>query len=90
MVEAAAPGGTITEAFAWLATAMAVGGAVGAAGAGALVDSVGPAAAFALGGCAGAFAVLTTALRSHTLDPREGLSARSVDRRAADSHPRHA
>ncbi len=71
MVEDAAPAGAITEAFAWLATAMAVGGAVGAAGAGVLADSVGPAAAFALGGCAAAFAVLTTALRSRTLDRRK-------------------
>ena len=71
MVEDAAPAGAITEAFAWLATAMAVGGAVGAAGAGALADSVGPAAAFALGGGAAVLAVLTTALRSRTLDCRK-------------------
>ena len=31
MVDDATPAGTVTEAFAWLATAMAVGGAVGAA-----------------------------------------------------------
>ncbi|HEX3831981.1 MAG TPA: MFS transporter, partial [Solirubrobacteraceae bacterium] len=34
MVDHAAPAGTMTEAFAWLATAMAVGGAIGAASAG--------------------------------------------------------
>ena len=67
MVEHAAPAATMTEAFAWLATAMAVGGAVGAASAGMLVDRVGPTAAFALAGSAGALAVLTTMLRSSTI-----------------------
>jgi predicted MFS family arabinose efflux permease len=67
MVDHAAPGGTITEAFAWLATAMAVGGALGAAGAGALIDGAGPTAAFALAGGAGALAILTIMLRSGTL-----------------------
>jgi acetyl esterase/lipase len=38
MVDHAAPAGTVTEPFAWLATAMAVGGAVGAASAGILAD----------------------------------------------------
>src|SRR5262249_12870474 len=38
MVDEAALSGTVTEAFAWLATAVAVGSAVGAAAAGALVD----------------------------------------------------
>ena len=67
MVEHAAPAATMTEAFAWLAAAMAVGGAVGAASAGMLVDRVGPTAAFALAGSAGALAVLTTMLRSSTI-----------------------
>ena len=66
MVDAAAPAGTITEAFAWLATAMEVGGALGAAGAGPLIDHAGPAAAFALAGGAGALAIL---LRARTLSP---------------------
>jgi predicted MFS family arabinose efflux permease len=61
---------TTTEAFAWLATAMAVGAAVGAAGAGLLVDRAGPTAGFALAGAAGALAVLATLLRSRTLAPR--------------------
>jgi MFS family permease len=69
VVDHAAPFGTMTEAFAWLATAMAVGGAAGAAGAGILADRAGPAAAFALAGGAGALAVLTTVLRSRTLVP---------------------
>ena len=70
MVDDAAPAGTMTEAFAWLATAMAVGGAVGAAGAGILLDRAGPTAAFALAGGAGALAALMTMLCSRTLAPR--------------------
>jgi predicted MFS family arabinose efflux permease len=69
MVDHAAPAATVTEAFAWLATAMAFGGAVGAAGAGQLVDRAGPTAAFALAGGAGALAALATLLRSRTLAP---------------------
>ena len=61
MVDHAAPAGTMTEAFAWLATAMAVGGALGAASAGIVADRAGPTAAFALAGGAGALAVLTAA-----------------------------
>jgi predicted MFS family arabinose efflux permease len=67
MVERAAPPGTVTEAFAWLATAMAVGSAVGAAVAGVLVDCAGPSAGFALGGAAGGIAVVATVLRSRTI-----------------------
>ena len=67
MVGNAAPDGTITEAFAWLATAMAVGDAAGAAGAGIVADRAGPAAAFALAGGAGALALLTSMLRSRTI-----------------------
>jgi len=71
MVDHAAPAATMTEAFAWLATAMAVGGAVGAASAGLLVDRAGPTAGFALAGGAGALAVLTTMLRSCTLSAHQ-------------------
>jgi MFS family permease len=71
MVDHASPAATMTEAFAWLATAMAVGGAVGAASAGLLVDHAGPIAGFALAGGAGALAMLTTMLRSRTLTPRQ-------------------
>jgi MFS family permease len=71
MVDAAAPAGTVTEAFAWLATAIAIGASAGAACAGTLVDSAGPAAALALAGGAGAVAVLVTATRAYTLaNPR--------------------
>jgi MFS family permease len=67
MVDRAAPQGTVTEAFAWLNTAVAIGAALGAAFAGALADQGGPAAAFALAGGGGAVALLATVLRSHTL-----------------------
>jgi predicted MFS family arabinose efflux permease len=70
MVDHATPAATMTEAFAWLATAMAVGGAVGAASAGLLVNRGGPTAGFALAGGASALAVLITILRSRTLAPR--------------------
>lgn len=69
MVDNAAPDGTLTEAFGWLATAMAVGAAVGAAGAGIVTDRAGPTAAFGLAGGAGALALLTSMLRSQTITP---------------------
>ena len=69
MVERLAPEGTLTEAFAWLATAIAVGTAAGSAVAGTTVEHAGPVAAFALAGGAGAIAVLTTILRAPSLRP---------------------
>jgi predicted MFS family arabinose efflux permease len=66
MVDKAAPSETMTEAFAWLATAMALGGAIGAATAGMVADYAGPVAAFALAGGAGALALITAILRSRT------------------------
>jgi MFS family permease len=91
MVDDAAPPGTTTEAFAWLASAMAVGGALGAAASGTLIDRVGPTAAFALAGGAGALAVLVTALRTRTLAGRpapiaaDEAAASRTGRRAAFS-----
>jgi MFS family permease len=67
MVERAAPAATLTEAFAWLATAVAVGSAAGSALGGALADRAGAPAAFALAGGAGAVALLAAALRSREL-----------------------
>jgi hypothetical protein len=67
LVERAAPAGTVTEAFAWLATAVAVGAAVGAAGAGAIAEHAGPAAVFVFAGGAGACALLATLTRSSTV-----------------------
>jgi hypothetical protein len=74
MVDAAAPAGTMTEAFAWLATAIAIGASAGAACAGTLVDSAGPVAALALAGGAGAVAVLVTAVRAYTLAAPRSLA----------------
>jgi MFS family permease len=68
MVERIAPAGTVTEAFAWLATALAVGSAAGAAAAGPIADHVGPTAAFVLAAGAGGVATLLIALRAHTID----------------------
>jgi hypothetical protein len=67
MVDDAAPAGTVTEAFAWLATAVAIGAAAGAAIAGAVAESAGPEAALALAGAAGAAALLAAAMRASTL-----------------------
>jgi predicted MFS family arabinose efflux permease len=57
MVDRAAPAGTETEAFAWLTTASALGGSVGAAVGGALAQGAGPAAAFLFAAAAGALAI---------------------------------
>jgi predicted MFS family arabinose efflux permease len=70
LVDEAAPAGTVTEAFAWLATAIAIGSALGAAAAGSIADQAGPAAAFALAGAAGAIAVVAATLRSGTVVAR--------------------
>ena len=67
MVNHASPHRSLTEAFAWLATAMAVGNAAGSASAGFIADHFGPSAAFALAGSAGLLALLTTMLRSRTI-----------------------
>jgi MFS family permease len=67
LVERAAPAGTVTEAFAWLATAVAVGAAVGAAGAGAIAEQAGPAAVFVFAGGAGVCALAATLTRSATV-----------------------
>jgi predicted MFS family arabinose efflux permease len=74
MVDEAAPAGTVTEAFAWLATAIAIGTSAGAASAGALADHAGPVAAFALAGAAGAAAVLLALLRAGTLSAQSTVA----------------
>jgi MFS family permease len=74
MVDHAAPAGTVTEAFAWLGTAIAIGASAGAASAGALADSAGPVAAFALAAAAGAAAVLLAMVRAHTLSAPAALA----------------
>ena len=70
MVDDAAPAGTVTEAFAWLDTAVAIGAAP-ARRPRARRRHAGPAAAFVLAGAAGAVALLTTLLRGRTLPGRE-------------------
>jgi MFS family permease len=67
LVERVAPAGTVTEAFAWLTTAVAIGAALGSAAAGSVADGAGPAAAFLVAGAAGAAAVAIGALRVATL-----------------------
>ena len=74
MVDGAAPAGTATEAFAWLATATAVGSAIGAAAGGALVDSAGPTSAFVLAGVAG----LAAAGAATTLGRTAGHAVRTA------------
>src|SRR4051812_32929918 len=64
LVDHAAPAGTVTEAFAWLNTAVAVGAAGGAASAGSLAEAAGPSAVFVLAGIAGALAVVAAAART--------------------------
>ena len=64
MADRAAPAGAVTEAFSWLATAAAVGGAGGAAIAGSLVEHAGYIAAFGLAGVVGSAAVVCIALRT--------------------------
>jgi MFS family permease len=66
LVDGVAIPGTVTEAFAWLTTAMAIGIAIGAAGGGALAD-LSPAAAFGFSAAAGAAAAAVAAGRSRTL-----------------------
>ena len=68
------PAGTVTEAFAWLTTAMAVGTAAGAAAGGILAEGSGPATAFALAAAAGLVATLVTLARAHTLSDRAPLA----------------
>jgi predicted MFS family arabinose efflux permease len=77
MVDEAAPAGTVTEAFAWLGTAVAIGASAGAASAGVVADHAGPAAAFVLAGGAGALALLTAALRGRTLGAVQPIGSSS-------------
>ena len=56
LVDEAAPAGTETEAFAWLATAVEIGAALGSVVAGAAADGAGPQAAFGFAALAGALA----------------------------------
>ncbi|WP_028064899.1 hypothetical protein [Solirubrobacter soli] len=64
LVERAAPAGTVTEAFAWLATAVSVGAALGSALAGTVADAFGPSAVFVIAGVAGALALAAGSTRT--------------------------
>ncbi len=72
MVDRSAPSGSRTEAFSWVLTASSTGAALGAAVAGALVQSAGAPAAFAFAGGAGAAAVMIAVLGSRGLDGAPG------------------
>ena len=79
MVEHVAPAGTLTEASAWLATAVAVGAALGSASAGAVIAQAGPVAAFGLAGAAGTLAVAIAVGRATTLAaPRASRRRRGI------------
>jgi MFS family permease len=78
MVDRFAPAGTQTEAFSWLFTAASTGAAAGAAGAGALVQAVGPGAAFTLAGIAGGVAAAVAVIGSGQLAPRRPVAASST------------
>jgi hypothetical protein len=67
MVDDVAPAGTVTEASAWLATAVAVGAALGSAAAGTAVANAGTVSAFGLAGLSGAVAVAIALARGGTL-----------------------
>jgi predicted MFS family arabinose efflux permease len=75
LVDDLAPAGTVTEAFAWLATAESVGSALGSALSGSLVEHAGPVAAIAFAGLAGALAMATASARRPTLTGRPVRSA---------------
>jgi MFS family permease len=75
MVDHAAPAGTVTEAFAWLNTAVAIGASLGAACAGALADAAGPAPTFVLAGAAGSAAAFVAALRARPLTGPTAIAA---------------
>jgi len=68
IADRAAPAGTVTEAFAWLSTAVVAGASAGAAAGGALAQVAGPGAVFALAGLAGAVAVAITLIRASTIN----------------------
>ena len=74
MVDDAAPAGTVTEAFAWLATATAIGTSIGAAAGGALADSAGPTSAFVLAGGSALAAALVAAVRIPSVKLAAALS----------------
>jgi MFS family permease len=84
VVDRHAPRGTVTEAFSWLVTTFTVGGALGTAAAGPVVERGGAAWGFAVPGCAGtaAFLVLLATRRvlAATRDVPDSAEAAENDR----------
>lgn len=83
LLSRAAPEGTQTEAYAWSITAVAIGGAAGAAAGGALVDRLPLAAALAVAGAVVGLAGAATWTRRRSLrgsmPPGESGTARGAD-----------
>ena len=69
IVDRVAPEATLTEAFTWMDTAVAIGSAIGAAIGGTLINVSGPIGAFALAGAAGAAATIIAVARRRILAP---------------------
>ncbi|RJL33230.1 MFS transporter [Bailinhaonella thermotolerans] len=69
VVDVLAPRGTVTEAFAWIVTAVGAGGALGMALAGVAANAGGVHASFAVSAVAGLLATLVLAAGRRTLTP---------------------
>jgi len=70
-VELASPPGTAAEGFGWVVTAATLGLAGGQSVGGAVVEAVGPPAAFVVGGAAGLVVAVVLWARRQTLAPRD-------------------
>ena len=75
LLDRVAPPGTVTEAYAWLVTAVVAGVAGGNAAGGLLVEAGTPATAFVAAGAAAGLGVAATALRRRSLEPRRAAPA---------------
>jgi MFS family permease len=80
LVGAAAPTGTVTEAFTWATAAMFIGIAGGSAAAGTLIGTVGVGAPFAAACVAAAVAAAVAALAQH--GPQRSAALESADQHA--------
>jgi predicted MFS family arabinose efflux permease len=79
MVDRYAPLGTVTEAFAWLATCVVAGTATGMAAGGELVQSFGPSCSFMLAGLSGAAALGILYFRSGSFtDPTASVGGGTI------------
>jgi MFS family permease len=78
LVDSLAPRGTVTEAFAWLVTAVALGAATGSALAGIAGDLAGEHAAFACAGISGLLALGICLLGRRTLHAAPNTHARAA------------